>query len=270
MSYAFDNLNAIKEILKRFPFGLITDLDGTISQIAPTHKQAVVSSLCRQYLSELRDTLPLIAVVSGRAAAIVQQMVGLDGIVYIGNHGMERWITDHTEYSSETNAYISLIKAAVDELAPVLSVAGVYIEDKKISATLHYRLSPQPETTRKQAINLLQKSSQLKALRIVPGRMVIDILPPVEINKGTALEELIKEYQLKGGIYLGDDLTDVDAFRMMHTASADSDFRGLAIGITSPEMPEQLLKEVDFTLNSTTDVVNLLKWLSPTVRQLSG
>jgi trehalose 6-phosphate phosphatase len=270
VSYVFNNLNAIKESLKQSPFGLITDLDGTISWIAPTHKQAVVSPLCLQYLSELRDTLPLVAVISGRAVAIVRKMVDIDGIVYIGNHGMERWSNNRTEYSSKAENYMKLIQIAVKRLDPVISATGVYIENKNVSATLHYRLSPQPETTREKALNLLQESPQLKSLRIVPGRMVIDVLPPIEINKGTAVLELIREYKLKGGIYLGDDLTDIDAFKTIHSTSLTSDFHGINVGIISQEMPEQLLKEVDFTLNSVADVEEFLKWLSLTARQLNG
>ena len=74
---------------------------------------------------------------------------------------------------------------------------------------------------------------------------------------------------MQGGIYLGDDLTDIDAFRAIHTACRDLDFQGFAIGITSQEMPEKLAKEVDFTLNEVNDVERFLKWLSRTALELS-
>ena len=67
---------------------------------------------------------------------------------------------------------------------------------------------------------------------------------------------------MRGGIYLGDDLTDVDAFKAMHAASHDLDFQGFAIGITSPEMPEKLVSEADFTLNGVSDVEDFLRWMS--------
>ena len=81
------------------------------------------------------------------------------------------------------------------------------------------------------------------------------------MNKGTATLDLIQEYNLQGGVYLGDDLTDIDAFRAIHVACCDFDFQGFAIGISSQEMPEKLAEEVDFTLNGVGDVERFLKWL---------
>jgi len=269
VSYAFDHLSLIAEAIKQSPFGLITDVDGTISQIAPTPKQAKVSPLCRQYLSTLCNPLTLVAAVSGRSAVEVRNMVKIDGMVYIGNHGMERWTESHPEHTREAKDYVKLIKAAIEELKPLLSIEGIYIEDKGLTATIHYRLSPEPQSTEKYMLSLFEKSPQLKQLRIVPGRMVIDLLPPVDVNKGTAVFDLIREFDLKSGIYLGDDLTDIDAFRAIHTASPDLDFRGLAFGITSQEMPDELLKEVDFTLNGVSDVERFLKWMCQTAPQLA-
>ncbi|GAG89867.1 unnamed protein product [marine sediment metagenome] len=99
--------------------------------------------------------------------------------------------------------------------------------------------------------------------------MAINLLPPVEVNKGTVVSELIQEYNLQGGIYLGDDLTDIDAFRAIHAASRDLDFQGFAIGIISQEMPEKLVAETDFTLNGVNDVGRFLEWLSQTTPQSS-
>jgi trehalose-phosphatase len=84
----------------------------------------------------------------------------------------------------------------------------------------------------------------------------------VAVNKGTAVLELIQEYSLQGGIYLGDEITDIDAFRAIHTACRDLDFQGFAVGITSQEMPEKLVAEADFTLSGVNDVERFLKWLS--------
>ena len=74
---------------------------------------------------------------------------------------------------------------------------------------------------------------------------------------------------MRSGIYLGDDLTDVDAFIAIHAASHNLDFQGFAIGITSQEMPKKLAAEADFTLNSVTDVERFLQWLSQTAPEPS-
>ncbi len=143
------------------------------------------------------------------------------------------------------------------------------IENKGATATIHYRLCPEPEAARRYILEALENSIQAKSLRILPGRMSINLLPPVEASKGTAVSALIQEYNLRGGIYLGDDFTDIDAFRAIHAASRDLDFRGFAIGITSQEMPERLLAEIDFTLNGIDDVERFLEWLSRTAPQAS-
>ena len=188
-------------------------------------------------------------------------------MVYIGNHGLERWAEGHSELTKDVKDYPKVIKAVTEELSRLLSIEGISIENKGITATIHYRLCPEPETAMRDILAALENSVQAKSLRILPGRMAINLLPPVEASKGTAVSELVQEYNLQGGIYLGDDLTDIDAFRAIHAASHDLDFQGFAIGITSQEMPEKLVVEADFILNEVSDVERFLKWLSQTAPQ---
>ena len=141
------------------------------------------------------------------------------------------------------------------------------IEDKGITATIHYRLCHEPQSAEKHILKALQNLPLTRRLRIIPDRMAIDLLPPVKADKGTAIFDLIREYSLHGGIYLGDDTTDIDGFRAIHAASRDSSFQGLAIGVTGNETPEKLAAEADFTLNGVNDVEHFLKWLSETAAQ---
>jgi len=264
VSYAFDHLDLIKESLRRFPLGLITDVDGTISQTAPTPQQAMVSPLCRHYLSILCQHLALVAAISGRPAVELKNMIGISGMVYIGNHGLERWTEGHSEFPEDVQDYSRVVKAAIKELTRLLSIEGISIQDKGITATIHYRLCREPQSAEKDILSALKDSPHARSLRIMLEKMAIDLLPPVNINKGTATLDLIQEYSLRGGIYMGDDLTDIDAFRAIRTAARTLDFHGFAIGITSQEMPEMLAAEVDFTLNGINDVERFLKWMSQT------
>ncbi len=88
------------------------------------------------------------------------------------------------------------------------------------------------------------------------------------MDKGTCILSLIQEYDLRGGIYMGDDITDIYAFRAIRAATHDLSFRGYAIGVTSPEMPAELTAEADFTLDGVGDVERFLKWMAETVSQL--
>ena len=84
----------------------------------------------------------------------------------------------------------------------------------------------------------------------------------METSKGTATSQLIDEYGLHGGIYLGDDITDISAFRAIQTASQNQGFQGVAIGIINPEAPKELAEEADFTLNEVSDAERFLQWMS--------
>jgi len=268
--YIFNSLDLIEELLSRFPFGLITDVDGTISPTAPTPQQAKVSPLCHHYLSILCNQLALVATISGRPAAELKNMVRIDGMVYIGNHGLERWIKGHPEFLKDVQGHSKVVKAVIAELAPSLSsIEGVSIQDKGVTATIHYRLCPEPQLALRHILTAVENSSQAKGLRIMQEKMAINLLPPVKANKGTATLHLIEEYKLHGGIYLGDDITDIDAFRVIRAASRDLDFRGFAIGIINLEAPKELETEADFTLNGVNDVERFLQWISQTLPRIS-
>ncbi len=270
MPYIFNHLDVIKEALKRSPFGLITDIDGTISQTAPTPQQAKVSPICRQHLSALCKQLALVAAISGRPAAEAKNMINIDEMVYIGNHGLERYTEGHSEFTQDAQDYSKVIKAAIEELAPLLSIQGISIDNKRITATIHYRLCPDHQSAKQDILAAIEDSPHTKSLRVMQeSKYAVNLLPPVRGDKGTGILDLIQEYNLQGGVYLGDDLTDIDAFRAIHTACRDLDFKGFAVGITSQEMPVKLAEEADFTLNGVNDVERFLKWLSQTAVESS-
>ncbi len=270
MPYIFNHLDVIKETLKRSPFGLITDIDGTISPTAPTPQQAEVSPLCRRYLSALCNHLALVAAISGRPAAQAKSMINIDGMVYIGNHGLERWTGGHSEFIEDVQDYPPLIEAVTKELSPLLSIEGLSIENKGVTATIHYRPCRDHQSARQDILAAIENSPHAKSLRIMQeSKYAINLLPSVRMDKGTGILDLIQEYNLQGGVYLGDDLTDIDAFRAIHTACRDLDFQGFAIGVISQEMPAKLAEEADFTLNGVDDVERFLKWLSQTAVELN-
>jgi len=267
VSYAFNHLELIGTALRRTPLGLITDVDGTISPTAPTPQQASVSPLCHHYLSLLCNQLALVAAISGRTVAGVKNMVAIDGMVYIGNHGLERWRRGRSEFPPGVKGYTAVIKAAIEELTPLLGIKGVSIENKGVTASIHYRLCPDPQSAQRHILAAMQNLPQASRLRITQERMAIGLIPAVAVNKGTAVLDLIRDYKLQGGVYLGDDLTDIYAFRAVHDVPRSSEFRGFAIGVVSQEMPENLVAEADFTLDGVSDVERFLRWLSETAAQ---
>ena len=189
-------------------------------------------------------------------------------MVYIGNHGMERWTEGHSEFVRDAQDYPPVIEAVTKELSPLLSIKGLIIESKGVTATIHYRLCPDHQSARRDILAAIDNSPHAKSLQIMQeGKYAINLLPPLKVDKGTGTMNLIQEYNLHGGIYLGDDITDIYAFRAIRTATRELDFHGFAIGITGPEMPDELTAEVDFTLDGVSDVERFLKWMSQTISQ---
>jgi len=259
MSYLFDNLGAIAGISSRSPFGLITDIDGTISAIAPSPLQAVVHPGCRAQLSRLAGRLALVAAVSGRPVAEAKEMVGIDDMVYIGNHGLERWRDGVTEYAGGVEAYRAQLASLRDELAGSLSLAGLQIEDKGVSLSIHYRNCPDRQRARESILNRIGASNTAKPFYIVEGKMVVELRPPVEADKGSAVKGLIRDYGLCGGLYLGDDASDIDAFRVMHGEGF------AAVAVLGEESRDEVAREADCTLNGVSDVARFLEWLAGAV-----
>jgi len=263
-----NNLDLVEKLLRGKAFGLITDVDGTISPTAPTPRQARVSPLCHRYLSILCKRLTLVAALSGRPATEVKDMLNIDGMVYVGNHGLERWVEGRSEFMEEAQEYGQVIEAVVEELNPLLSIEGIIIENKGVTTTVHYRLCDDHRSAKRKVLSAIENSPHARGLRIMQeSKYAINILPPVQVDKGTCILSLIQEYDLRGGIYMGDDITDIYAFRAIRTATGNLDFHGYAIGVTGPEMPDELTAEVDFTLDGVGDVERFLKWMSDIASQ---
>lgn len=262
MPYLLDNLDAVRENLTRTPFGLITDVDGTISEIAPSPALAKASPECRKQLRKLVTELALVAAVSGRPSIEVKNMVGIEGMVYVGNHGLERWQDGNLILNEGLESYKERISTVRKELEGLLSIKGLAIEDKGVAIAVHYRNCPNVSTVRDTILNKVADSKSGGDFQIIEGKMVVELRPSVNINKGSAIKDLINEYKLEGGLYLGDDSSDLDAFRVMHKPGF------CAVGVVADETPDEVLREAEFTLNGVPDVARFLKWLAVTVPEL--
>ena len=266
MSYVFNHFNTIRKVLELRPFGLFTDVDGTISEIAPSPAEAKVSPTCREALATLAGILPVVAAVSGRSAVEARKMVGIDNIVYIGNHGYERWTKGKTELLPGVEEYPARITAVLDGLAGNIAIDGIIVENKGPTAAVHYRRCRDHEAALKSILAAVEEPVKANGLKISLGKLVVELRPTLEANKGTAVYSLIAEYRLNGAIYLGDDLTDIDVFRAFHGEGLS--FTGLAIGVTGGEIVPDLVQEADFTLNGVGDVERFLKQVAAEVADM--
>ncbi len=265
MNYLFSNLEQVQNVVLTYPFGLIFDVDGTIAEIAPTAEAVRVNPECRRHLRSLVKRLPLVAAISGRLAKVVRQLVGVDGVVYNGNHGLERLVKGKVEVRPEAQEYVEKIAAVIKELAPILKPMGVGFEDKGAGLVFHYRTLPQREKVRETILKEISRSSAAQWFKVDQARTVIELRPPLEISKGSVVRELIESYHLKAAVYMGDDVADIDAFDTMHALSRGAIFQGLALGVVGEETPPEVAERADLLLRGVSEVEAFLGWLDETI-----
>jgi len=204
---------------------LLTDYDGTLTPIVERPELANLTESTRLVVEALARLYKFrVGVISGRALADLKDKVGIRGIIYAGNHGMEI-----------EGPGISFVNPLAEEFRPILRIVhyvlsrtlgrirGVIVEDKGLSLSVHYRLVEEDKT--EEVKNTFQRiaggAQVLGKIRITSGKKVYEVRPAVAWDKGKAIKLLMKRYS-KGGrksgllpIYLGDDLTDEDGFRVI-------------------------------------------------------
>src|SRR3954447_23155463 len=250
------NTDAVVEaclaVLRQTPAALATDIDGTISKIALTPSEAVVDATARAALALLSRRLAAVVVVSGRAPEVAGEMVGLPDLMYIGNHGLERitrgvrWTHPAAEVArpavTEALAEIER-KAQMEAEAPWL-----VIENKGVTGTVHYRLAPDAQSAEAMLQPLAVAATARHGLRLTMGRMIFELRPQLAINKGTAIRDLVHDLGLRGIIFFGDDLTDLDAFRALGELRESGAPDTLRVAVLGPDTARVILDEADLAV----------------------
>lgn len=246
-------LEHIQEIERRgHRLAVFLDYDGTLTPIVSHPEDASLSDSMRQTLRSLAARLP-VAILSGRDLHDVRARVLVDGIVYAGSHGFD--IAGAGELRRAIgDAYLPVLEAAENELREALDdIAGAQLERKHFSVAAHYRNVKETEAARvARAVDTVAvKHSEL---RTIHGKKVYELLPDIDWNKGKAVLWLLKTVELERGkvlpIYIGDDLTDEDAFRVLEN-------RG--VGILVSENPQATA--ANYHLNNPEEVERFLEEL---------
>jgi trehalose 6-phosphate phosphatase len=250
------------QILQNRPAALATDIDGTISPIAPTPDLAHVEPQAIEALSELTAQLALVVVLTGRTAVDAEGKVKLADVLYIGNHGLERrWQGQTSDNPVAIESIESIRRALFDidrEVRDQGLDEGLLIEDKQLTASIHYRLSPDRDRIGPPLGTIVHTAALNHGLRMTQGRYVFELRPQVLVNKGTAAEDVIREHGLKGIVFLGDDVTDIDAFRSVRNLRDEGVVRGVSIAVNSPETKAVVLEEADEVVEGVGGAVKLL------------
>ena len=255
----------VVEVLRRAPAGLLTDIDGTISRIAPSPDAATVEPAMVAMLARLAGRLAVVAALTGRSAADAARMVGVPGLLYVGNHGLERLGPGSGERAPAIDPaaapFVPVVRetlAAAERAARAAGLRGLLFEDKGLTASIHYRLAPDPAGARATLLPIVQGLADAGGLRLTEGRLVLELRPPVHGNKGTALAALVDDYALAGATFLGDDVTDLDAIAELRRLRDAGRLAGLAVGVVASESPPALREAVDLAVPGVDGVAALL------------
>jgi len=190
----------------------VFDFDGTLSPIVPQPEQAHLPEDVMQRLVELMKQAP-VAIITGRSVTDIRERLGFEPHFIAGNHGLE----GVPGWEPRMQQYETLCRSWKEKLARALRNhahfdRGIRIEDKRYSLSVHYRLAHDQE----QAAAALRKlfAEQLSEARVIDGKCVFNLLPPDAADKGSALEQLLQISGACAAIYVGDDVTDEDVFRL--------------------------------------------------------
>ena len=241
----------ISEMLALFaerPAGLLSDIDGTLSKIAPRPEDAIVDATTRDVLRLLRRRLDLVGVVTGRAAHDAEHMIGLNELVYFGNHGMERLEDGSLTAVAAARPFVAAIAETLNAVRQRYPGPNVLFENKGASGSIHFRLTADPSLVQEELLEIVAPLARAANLHLTLGRMIIEIRPPVRANKGTALTEIVEERKLRSLVYLGDDLTDLDAMWALRQLREEGKINGLSIGVLDVESPVEIAETADRTV----------------------
>lgn len=200
---------------------IVLDVDGTLAPIVARPEEASVAAETRLLLAGLVERYGLVACLSGRPGEDAARVVGVDGVRYVGEHGLE--------LAPEADAWaerLALFAAGVD---------WPQEEGKRLSLSFHYRTAGDVAAA-ESALRAVAEQALAEGLRPRWGRRVLEIRPPVDGDKGTAVRQLLAEGGgLRRALYAGDDTTDLDAFRGL-----DGLELAVRIAVVSDEGPDEL------------------------------
>ena len=224
-----DAVSILREAGER-GLALFLDYDGTLTPIVERPEDALLADETRAVLRKLAQR-HTVAIVSGRDLEDVRRRVGLEDVHYAGCHGFDIAGPRGTRGPGAAAAAAPQLAAAAEQVAhDTRGLPGVQLERKRFTLAVHYRRARDADVPAvREAVARAQ--ARHPALRATSGKMVLELRPDVDWDKGRAVLWLIGELKLEDAlpVYIGDDVTDEDAFRAL---------AGRGVGIAVHEGPQ--------------------------------
>jgi trehalose 6-phosphate phosphatase len=243
---------------------ILFDIDGTLAPIAPQPSDARVPEPTRQLLIGLARRYGVVACVSGRRASEARAMVAIGTISYLGSHGAELLRAGWTE--SVLDPELEGWRRRIHEFGREADTTDlrrnrVRLEDKGAILAFHWRGAPDEQAART-VIDAVAARAEAAGLRTHWGRKVLEVRPPVRIDKGAGIASFLEGTDVGVAMYVGDDVTDLDAFRTLDQLVEEGRLsRGIKVGVHSEEGPAEIVSEADILVEGTGGVLELLSML---------
>lgn len=220
---------------------LFLDVDGVLAPIVERPEDASVPDETRAELRRLAERYALVACVTGRTGEFARDIVAVDAIRYVGQHGLE--------LQPAAAAYARRIHAFARD------TGWREVELKPLTAAFHYRRAADRAAARRELQGVATRALE-EGFRTKWGRMVLEVLPPVDASKGTAVHALLRESGLRRALYAGDDVTDLDGFDALDGLDVS-----VRVAVVSEEGPSELGERADLVVGSTGALLDLLRRL---------
>jgi len=238
LPHALDAPEVSERLRGRRP-AVFLDYDGVLSPIVPRPEDAIMTPEMREVVRSLAARCP-VCVVSGRDRGVVADLMGLDDLVIAGSHGFDihdpaRGVIEH----DASRGWEDLVAEVTERVRTAAAeIEGTQVEPKHASVALHDRHVADADRPRVQELVDAVLAEHPGQLRVTPGKFVHEIQPKIDWNKGKAVDHLIGVLDLDHPdvvpIYLGDDVTDEDAFRALAERGGDGREPGVGILVIDP------------------------------------
>jgi trehalose 6-phosphate phosphatase len=244
---------------------ILCDVDGTLAPIVGDPAAATVPPQAREALERLAEQYALVGCITGRRALVAREMVGVEGIVYAGNHGFELL---------EPGATAAIADPAVSDRAALpgefvaaldreeLAAAGIRVEDKGPIQALHWR-GAEPEAPARERAEVVAGDAHEEGLIPRWGRKVLELRPVDGIDKGSAAVGLVARAGARHALFGGDDRTDLDAFQALRRIRSSGRLEtAVCVGVASDEAPPGLAEAVDVMVEGPAGFTAVLEELA--------
>lgn len=235
--------------------GMYFDFDGVLSRIAADPESVWPTDGVAAVLEALSGKVGQLALLSSRTAQFLHDRLGyVSGLEIYGLYGLERIGPDGAVVVEPAARQWVAAAARLRDHA-VQQLPGVYVEDKKLTVGLHYRQTPH----RRDEVEAWARAAAADSgFGLRPGRMAVELIPPLDVDKGSTLAGLISG--LRAAWYFGDDLGDLPAFAAVHDrVAAGGGFSGLAVGIGNDTVVPEVFERSDVFLAAPELLVDFLR-----------